>query len=725
MEDPISSGSHAFSKSVQFPSFSGSSVPTEVTEVIPASLHLNLYDLESTEAPLLLSQSAMSKSTQFPSLEGLNVTVEVPCSPRLSSRSESIEAPPPTGLHTMNKSAQVLSFSRLNLSLESTKHSSLLDLISQSKTMQAPSLFQPNSPLQTMALSKVSKSEQGTPFMNLNRSTAYTQVPSFSDIIPMSNYVGFSSGPSSQEEFPNGATSSNLTSKKETIKVLSSDTRSLRECPSFSDPIHANKHTQLSSLSDPISLSVHTKEAPSPSVTELLKEAIQVPNLFDKTSPRKATYVPSSSNTVLVTKNMPISSFSDLNSSTLDKKEVMSFQSPFSYKEAMQVPDFSHTGSPQEVIQAPSSYHAISVSKSTQVPIFSDPSSLIVSIQELPTVPIVISSSECMPNADFSATNSNQEVFQVLSISHSVSASKSTQAPASSDPRSSMIIGEVMSSRGPLSKGESMEVSDFSDTGSPDEPIQDSLNYATTARKSTQPLKYSHSSSSTIHPEELPSIPLIVLSTESAKVPDISATTSSQDAMGIPSRIQTLSVSTSTQVPIFSEPSTSTTCIEVSSLPDLVTSKESTQVPDSSAKSSSQDVIQVPSRIHSLSISKSTTIPGMSPLSSTTVGTEEDMSFPAPFSYREPMQVPNIYDKRSPQEPMQTPSANLAMEVSKSSEVPTVSDASTSTRPTEEIPSFPVPVSSKESIQLPDSSAKSSSQDVIQVPSTIHTISNS
>ncbi|XP_027714662.1 mucin-5AC-like [Vombatus ursinus] len=366
----------------------------------------------------------------------------------------------------------------------------------------------------------------------------------------------------------------------------------------------------------------------------------------------------------------------------------------------MQVPDFSHTGSSQEVIQAPSSYHAISVSKSTQVPIFSDPSSLTVCIEELPSFPTVISSSERMQNADFSATSSNQEVLQVLSISHSVSASKSTQAAASSDPRSSMIVVEIMSSPGPLSKRESIEVSDFSDTGSPDGPIQDSLNYATTAKKSTQVLKLSDSSSSTLCPEELPSIPLIVLSTESAKVPDISATSSSRDAMGIPSTIQTLSSSKSTQVPIFSDPSTSTTCIEeLSSLPDLVTSKESTQVPDCSAKSSSEDVIQVPSRIHALSVSKSTTIPGVSQLPSPTTSTEEVVSFPAPFSYREPMQVPDLYDKRLPQEPMQTPPANLAMEVSKSSQVSTVSDPSTSTSSTREslqVPLLSTLTSSKE-----------------------------
>ncbi|XP_056657643.1 mucin-2-like isoform X3 [Monodelphis domestica] len=431
------SGPFISSKSIQL-CISNASIPI----VIPFSSSR----LCSKNLPMAVPTSSDNLELGKSSFPGITATTDAPSLPCPDSVSE---FPLSDGPNAEGKSMQILSFSNLSSSLECIKHSSFSEVIPQSKTKQA-SLFQPNSPSQTIA-----------------------GVPS-PESTPGDKCVEFTLDASSQE---------------------------------FSNS------TLL--------------------VSGLLKEPIQVSSLSDKSPQRKT--VSNRFNIVLVSKATQFSVFSDRNS-TVDT-EVMSFPGPFLPRESMQVADFSGTRSSQEIIQVHSNYHAMSVSKSTQVPIFSDLSSSTEYPEELQSVSI--SSKE---NTHFSDKSSKEEVLHISSGGHRSSVSKSTQVPTFSDTRPSMVVTEEVMSY-PFPYGESMQVPDSSDTRPTQESVQtSSAEHAISVNKSTQVPIFSDKSISATSIEEIPSIPVPVSSTESIQGPDSASTSIHPDALQVPSGIHTVSV---------------------------------------------------------------------------------------------------------------------------------------------------------------------------------------
>ncbi|XP_068964678.1 serine-rich adhesin for platelets-like [Petaurus breviceps papuanus] len=358
------------------------------------------------------------------------------------------------------------------------------------------------------------------------------------------------------------------------------------------------------------------------------------------------------------------------------------------------------------------------LSKSTQVPIFSDVSTSTTGIDEISSFQLPVSSKEPIQVPDCSATSSSQDVIQLPSRIHTLSVSKSEQSLGLSQlSLLTLSTKEIMPSPGPFSCRESMQVPHVSDTRLPQEPMQTP---SAILAMSHIP-NVSDPSTSTIFKEEISSFPSLVPSKTFIQVPDSTAKISSQNTMQVPPWIHTILLSKSTQVPIFSDPSISTTCIdEISSFPVLVTSKEPIQYPDCSPTISLKDAMEIPSNIHTLSVSKSTQISGLSHLSSSTVCMEEILSFPGPFSSRKSMQVPELSDINLLRGIVQVPSTHYSLAMNKSTQIPSFSDPSLSAVSTEDISSFSVPASSRASMQSPHVSFP---RDTVQIPSTSPAVS--
>ncbi|XP_074130039.1 uncharacterized protein LOC141546259 [Sminthopsis crassicaudata] len=565
----------------------------------------------------------------------------------------------------------------------------------------------------------------------------------------------------------------------------------IMQIPDFSDtrlpqePIQTPSVTRAKSMRKSSQAATDTKFTEVPTFPDLpLKESIQVPDFSARSSGRPedqdAMHVSSRIHTLSVSKSIQIPGLSHLSLSTVDKQDVMSFPGPFSNRESIHIPDFSDIG-PQKVIQAPSAYHAMSVSKSTQVSVFSKPSISTTVTEEISLFPILVSSKESIQVPDSSATSPSQDAMQISSRIHTILVSKSTQIPSLSH-TSSLTVDkkEIMSFPDPFSDRESKQVPDISDIRLPQEPLQTpSANYVTSVSKSSQAPMVSEPRTRITFTEEISLFPVLVSPKESKQVPDGTVTSSGQDAMQVSSRIHISSASKSTQIPglshlssltvdkkevmsfpgpfsnreslqapdtsdtrlpqeaddsvtsmntssqvIVSDQNTPTIFIEqILSFPGLVSSKESKQIPDFSATSSDQYAMQVPSKIHSLSVSKSTQIPGFTHVSSLTMSKDDVMTFQSLFSNTESRQVPDFSNKGLSQEPMKTPSSNHVISVNKSTQVFISSEPHTSTSFTEEISSFPSLTSLKESKPVPDVTATSSGQDAMQVPSRIHPLS--
>ncbi|XP_074084136.1 LOW QUALITY PROTEIN: uncharacterized protein LOC141517179 [Macrotis lagotis] len=149
----------------------------------------------------------------------------------------------------------------------------------------------------------------------------------------------------------------------------------------------------------------------------------QVPGFSDRSSPQQTMKVPSSLHAISLSKSIQVP-ISDLRLSTIYLEEI-SFSGSFSSREPMQVPNFSHIHLPKEII--PFTPFALAMSKSIQVSSLSDPSLTTICVRDSSSfsIPILSRASMQVPK-----NNLPKEAVQIPSSYPAIAICKSTQIPS-------------------------------------------------------------------------------------------------------------------------------------------------------------------------------------------------------------------------------------------------------------------------------------------------------